>query len=187
MRSRIFFATECSCELANDGGLMRNLSIALLFIAATSFAQQQDDAEYTRQIRQFTTGPQFTTEMVDHLPASDRVPTPLQFLGYIAGAENHLTYAEDVYRYMRAVEAASPRVKVFSIGKTEEGREMILVAVSSEDTIAHLDRYRDITARLADPRVTTDEAAQQLIAEGKPIYWATGAIHSPETGSPEML
>ena len=44
---------------------MRHLSLALLFIAATSFAQQADDAEYTRQIRQFTTGPQFTTEMVD--------------------------------------------------------------------------------------------------------------------------
>src|ERR1041385_8659024 len=143
MRSRIFFATECFCELAvdcwalaerktgtansqrptaNDGGLMRNLSLALLFIAATSFAQQADDAEYTRQIRQFPPGPQFTTEMVDHLPASSKVPTPLKFLGYIAGAENHLTYAEDVYRYMRALEAASPRVKVFSIGKTEEGR-----------------------------------------------------------------
>src|SRR5437764_10156523 len=131
---------------------MRRLPLALLFLAATSFAQQQDDADYTRQIRHFTTGPQFTTEMVDHLPASARVPTPLKFLGYIAGAENHLTYAEDVYRYMRAVEAASPRVKVFSIGKTEEGREMIVVAVSSDETIANLDRYHDITAKVADPR-----------------------------------
>src|SRR5258707_10141714 len=103
-----------------------------------------DDPEYTKQIRHFTTGPQFTPEMVDHLPSSARVPTPLQFLGYIAGAENHLTYAEDVYRYMRAVEAATPRVKVFSIGKTEEGREMILVAVSSEQNIADLEHYKDI-------------------------------------------
>ena len=166
---------------------MRNLSLALLFLAATAFAQQQDDSEYTRQIRQFTTGPQFTTEMVDHLPASSRVPTPLKFLGYIAGAENHLTYAEDVYRYMRALEAASPRVKVFSIGKTEEGREMILVAVSSEETIRNLDKYRDITRRLADPRKITDAEAAKLVAEGKPMYYATGAMHSPETGSPEML
>src|SRR5436305_1345964 len=138
---------------------MRHATLALLLLAATSFAQPQDDPEYTRQIRQFTTGPQFTTEMVDHLPASSRVPTPLKVLGYIAGAENHLTYAEDVYRYMRALEAASPRVKVFSIGKTEEGREMILVAVSSEQTIANLDKYRDITAKLADPRRISDEQA----------------------------
>src|SRR2546426_11144213 len=161
--------------------------LVLLLALASSAAFAQNDIEYTNQIHQFTTGPQFTTELVDHLPASDRVPTPLQFLGYIAGAENHLTYAEDVYCYMRAVEAASPRVKVFSIGKTEEGREMIAVAVSNEQTIANLDRYRDITRQLADPRKISDEQAQMLIAEGKPIYYATGAIHSPETGSPEML
>src|SRR5437867_13134917 len=164
--------------------MSKHFAIALLFAAA---AYAADDPEYTRQIHQFTTGPQFSTELVDHLPASGRVPTPLQFLGYIAGAENHLTYAEDVYRYMRAVEATSPRVKVFSIGKSEEGREMILVAVSSEDTIAHLDKYRDITRRLADPRKITDADAAKLVGEGKPMYYATGAMHSPETGSPEML
>src|SRR5258707_152854 len=119
----------------------------LILIATTAFAQQQNDADYTRQIKQFTTGPQFITEMVDHLPLSAKVPTPLKFFGYIAGADGHLTYSQDVNRYMRALEAASPRVKVFSIGKSEEGREMIAVAVGADDTIAHLDRYRDITKR----------------------------------------
>jgi hypothetical protein len=164
---------------------MKKLALALLLLATNVYAA--DDADYTRQIRQFTTGPQFMTELVDHLPASDKVPTPLKFLGYIAGAENHLTYAEDVYRYMRAVEAASPRVKVFSIGKTEEGREMVAVAVSNEQTIASLDKYTDVTRRLSDPRATSEDVAKQLIATGKPIYYATGAMHSPETGSPEML
>ncbi|MBV8547443.1 MAG: hypothetical protein JO088_22085, partial [Acidobacteria bacterium] len=125
--------------------------------------------------------------MVDHLPASAKVPTPLKFFGYIAGAEGHLTYSEDVNRYMRALEAASPRVKVFSIGKSEEGREMIAVAIGADESIAHLDRYRDITKRLADPRTLTDADASKLVAEGKPIYYITGSIHSPETGSPEML
>src|SRR6184192_4098866 len=126
----------------------------IVFVAASLRAA--DDPEYTKLIRQFTTGPQFTTELVDHLPASSRVPTPLQFLGYIAGAENHLTYAEDVNRYMRAVEAATPRVKVFSIGKSEEGREMILVAVSSEANLNRLDRLKEITRKLSDPRTIND-------------------------------
>src|SRR5204862_7528855 len=144
---------------------------SLIFLMAVA-ANAADDAEYTKQIRQFTTGPQFMTEMVDHLPASATVPTPLKVLGYIAGAENHLTYAEDVYRYMRALEAASPRVKVFSIGKTEEGREMILVAVSSDQNIAALHKYRDITRRLADPRQLSDAEPEKLVAEGKPMYYA---------------
>ena len=146
-----------------------------------------DDEAYTADIRKFTTEPRFMTEFVDHLPSSDTVPSPLKFNGYIAGAEGKLTYAADVHRYMRALEAASPRVKVFSIGKTEEGREMILVAVSSEETIASLDRYREITRKLSDPRGISDDEARQLIAAGKPMYHATGALHSGETGSPEML
>jgi hypothetical protein len=155
--------------------------------SATVHAQQSVDQEYTEQIRRFTTEPFFLTPLVDHLPASSSVPTPLRFNGYIAGAPEKLTYPEDVARYMRAVADASPRVKVFTMGQSEEGRELILVAISSEETIARLDDYRAMMARLADPRRTPPEEASRLVREAKPIYWATGAIHSPETGSPEML
>ena len=80
------------------------------------------DAEYSRLIREATTSPQFMTDLVDHLPASATVPTPKQFLGYIAGAPDRLTYAEDVHAYMRALEAASPRVKVLiSSGRMRRG------------------------------------------------------------------
>jgi hypothetical protein len=160
--------------------------LALILLLGTA-AFGQNDQPYTDAIRKFTTEPRFLTELVDHLPASDHVPSPLQFNGYIAGAEGHLTYAADVHRYMRALEAASPRVKVFSIGKSEEGREMIVVAIANEETIANLDRYREITRKLADPRKISDADAKQLVANGKPFYYATGALHSPETGSPEML
>jgi hypothetical protein len=145
------------------------------------------DLPYTEAIRAATTNECFSTPWVDHLPASATVPTPLEVLGHIAGAPDVLSYSHEVHEYMRAVAAATPRVLVFSAGVSEEGREMILVAVSDEATIARLAHYREITRRLADPRGLDDAAAQALIAEGKPIYWATGAMHSPETGSPEML
>jgi len=58
---------------------------------------------------------------------------------------------------------------------SEEGREMLVAAVSDEANLAKLDRYKEITARLADPRGLSDAEAQKLIAEGKPIYWATAA------------
>src|SRR5688572_10416147 len=164
------------------------MRFALIFVlTATSVFAQTNDEPYTAEIRKHTTEGRFMTELVDHLPASATVPSPLAFHGYISGAENKLTYAEDVYRYMRALEAATPRVKVFSIGRSEEGREMIAVAIADESTIANLDRYREITRQLADPRKLSDEDARRLIGEGKPIYYATGAMHSPETASPEML
>jgi hypothetical protein len=64
---------------------------------------------------------------------------------------------------------------------------MLLVAVADAATISNLDHYREITARLADPRGLSEADAQALVAQGKPMYWACGSIHSPETGSPEML
>jgi hypothetical protein len=145
------------------------------------------DQEYTRQIRAATTGPEFITDLVDHLPSSATVPTPEKFNGYIAGAPDHLTYSEDVNRYMRALAAASPRLKVFPIGNSEEGREMILVAIADEATMSNLDAWKDINRKLADPRKLADDAAAQLIKTGKPMYYITGAMHSVETGAPEML
>ncbi|HMC77599.1 MAG TPA: M14 family zinc carboxypeptidase, partial [Vicinamibacterales bacterium] len=82
---------------------------------------------------------------------------------------------------------ASPRVKLFRIGKSEEGRDMVALAIADEATIKQLDKYKQITARLTDPRKLPEAEAKQLIAAGKPIYYATGSIHTPETGSPEML
>src|SRR5690349_17619842 len=153
-------------------------------------AQQTNDAEYTAKIRELTpTDPRwkFTTELVDHLPASSTVPTPLKVLGYVPGTIGRLSRTEDLNRYFRAVAAASPRVKVFSLGMSEEGREMIIAAVADENTIKRLDDYRGMAARLADPRGVSDGERATLVKAAKPIYWLSGTIHAPETGSPEML
>jgi hypothetical protein len=154
---------------------------------ATKPAARNDEA-YTAKIKEYTTEKYFLTELVDHLPASDRVPSPEKALGYVIGTPNKLTYTKDIHRYMRELERTSPRVRVFvAPEKSEEGREQLLVAVSDEANLKQLDRYKEITARLADPRRTSDAEAKQLIGEGKAFYWASGSIHSTETGSPEML
>jgi hypothetical protein len=165
------------------------LGFALL-LAAASPARGQDqrlDEDYTARIREATTEPFFLTPYVDHLPVSETVPTPMDILGHIAGAPDVLSYPEEIYRYLRAVAEASPRVEVFSIGQTEEGREMILAVVADEETLARLDDYKGMMAQLADPRTIDDATAEGLIQTAKPMYWATGAMHSGETGSPEML
>jgi hypothetical protein len=146
------------------------------------------DTAYGAKIAEYTTEKYFMTELVDHLPLSDKVPSPEKILGYAVGAPNKLTYTKDLYRYYRALAGASSRVRILiAPEKSEEGREQMLVLVSDEANLAKLDRYKEITAKLADPRKLTETEAQTLIAEGKPFYWASGSIHSPETGSPEML
>jgi hypothetical protein len=150
---------------------------------------QPVDEEYTKKIREYTTEPFFNSPLTDYLPASKTVPTPKAVLGDVAGAPGILPYSYEVYRYMRMLEKASPRVKVFTIGKTEEGREMIAVAVASEKLIAGLEENRARLAKLADPRtIKLDDAeADKLVAASTPIYYVTGTIHSPETGAPTAL
>src|SRR5215510_13054272 len=147
------------------------------------------DEDYTKKIKEYTTQPFFTSPLVDYLPASKTVPTPKAVLGDVAGAPGKLPYAEEVYQYMRMLEKASPRAKVYSIGKTEEGREMIAVAIASETLMAKLQENTDRLAKLGDPRtIAMDDAqAEKLIAASTPVYYITGTIHSPETGSPTAL
>jgi hypothetical protein len=169
------------------------LAFVLAFGSATAYAAPQKavpaqkiDAEYTAKIKEYTQDPRVITELVDHVPASDKVPSPLKFLGRIPGTPDELTYYKDIQRYMEALDKASERVTLFKIGKSEEGRDMIVVAIADEATIKTLDKYKKVLADLTDPRKLSEAQAKQLIAAGKPIYWATGNLHSGETGSAEM-
>ena len=113
-------------------GIMRKIAICLLAVlsvtaadkkpakqpAAPVVAPQKNDEAYSAKIKEYTTEPFFLTELVDHLPVSATVPSPDKVLGYVIGTPNKLTYTKDIHRYMRELEKASKRVKVFSIGKS---------------------------------------------------------------------
>lgn len=152
--------------------------------AGTTHAQDED---YAKLVREWTTRPEFLSPLVDHLPRVPGVPSPRDVLGYHVGAPKKLTYYEDILKYYRALADATPRVKVMPIGRTDEGREIVIVAVASERTIASLESYRKHLARLADPRGLSEVEARNVIESAKPIYHVTGGLHSGETGAPEML
>ncbi len=154
-------------------------------------SQKSDDA-YTALIQKYMSDPKMndpriTTELVDHMPASDTVPSPLKFFGRIPGTPGELTYAHDIARYYEALAKASPRAKFWKIGTTEEGRDIVCLAVADEETIKSLDKYKDQLGSLTDPRKTTEAQAQELLKTSKPIYYIVSGMHSPETGGPEML
>jgi Zinc carboxypeptidase len=151
--------------------------------------KQPIDQHYTDQILKYTTDKSFASPLVNYLPASKTVPTPEKVLGDVSGAPNMLPYAEDVYKYFRMLEAASPRVKVFTIGHTEEGREMIAAAIADPELLNAAKENDARLAQLADPRTIgmDDAKARTLIDKSWPVYYITGTIHSPETGAPTAL
>ncbi len=174
-------------------GAALTLAVVAVAVATPVSAQstQKIDEEYTKKIREILTDPRISTELVDYLPASETVPTPLNFpgIGRVIGTPGYLTKAKDIHRYLEAVAKAAPtRAKFWVMGKSEEGRDMVAFVVSDEETIANLDTYKGYMQELADPRTTTEARARELIeSTAKPIYYLTSGMHSTEMGGPEML
>ena len=147
----------------------------------------QAEAGSIEEIAAATTEPRFGSAWVSYLPASVTVPSPRVFLHRIAGAQGELVNSTVAFAYSRALAAASPRVKLFTIGKSEEGREILMLAIADEAGIKKLGRLKDITRVLADPRLVDEAGAMRLIAEGRPIYYFNAGPHSDETGSTESV
>ena len=157
--------------------LVLGLGILLLSIVSTPAQQmvtetrdpaQAQDEDFAKLYAEWTGEPRYGSPLVDHLPVVKGVPTPKDVLGYYIGAPQKLTYYADMLKYYRALAAATPRVKIETIGQSDEGRELVVVWVSSEENIKALQQNRDNLAKLADPRGSTPAQIQQLIATTKP-------------------
>ncbi len=138
-------------------------------------------------ITEATTDSAYLSPWVSVLPDHPTVPGPRDFLGYTIGTPGELTPVNRIHGYFRALEAASPRVRVFVLGQSQEGRDMIVAAIADEALLARLEETKAILRRLADPRLTSAEQADSLIREAVPIYWMTAGLHSTELGPPEMV
>jgi hypothetical protein len=158
-----------------------------LLPAAVSAQTQVMDEEFAGQVKQWTTKPEFINPLVDHLPKSGSVPSPKAVLGDHIGAPNVLHSAEQVNGYFRKLAETSPRMRVEVLGKSEEGRDIILAFISSEENIRNLEVNRGYLASLADPRGLCEDEASAIIAKAKPVYHINGGVHAAETGSSETL
>jgi hypothetical protein len=154
--------------------------------AMTPWGQPVDTAG-TRMILSWTTMPEYTSELVDHLIADPDVVSPSDHFGHPVGKPGVLHRVEEIYGYFGALAASSPRVQFDLLGETEEGRNLALVKVGSEANLARLDEIKVGLNALADPRQTSPEQAERLIADLPAIYTFYAGLHSPETGSPEMV
>jgi hypothetical protein len=157
-------------------------------VVETRDPAQRMDADFAKAYSEWTTAPNYGSPLVDHLPVVSGIPTPKQVLGYYIGAPRKLTYYADILKYYRALAAAAPdRVKIESIGKSDENRELVVVWISSPGNMRNLAKNRANLARLADPRGLSDAQAHEIINSTKPQYHFMGGLHSGETGPSEML
>ena len=167
--------------------LLLGASSGMLAQTTVKEAVAGDDPEFARLVKEWTTRPDFSSPLVDHLPKVPGLPSPKDILGHHIGEPRKLTYYADILRYYRALAAASPRVKVLTIGQSHEGRDLVVVFVGSDESIGNLEQYRTYLGQLADPRTVTPRQASEIIAKAKPLYHLSGGLHSGEVGPSEML
>ncbi|HUY82565.1 MAG TPA: M14 family zinc carboxypeptidase [Acidobacteriaceae bacterium] len=189
MMRRILLFSVFSALLVSSFHAVRAQIPAALDAQFARDQQQPVDTSYTAAINKYTTEPYFNSPLTDYLPASKTVPTPKAVLGDVAGAPRILPYAETVYKYFRLLQASTPRVRVYTIGHSEEGRERIVAAIADKSLLDQLDANNARLAQLGDPRTPgmTSAKAAQLVSQSFPVYYITGTIHSVETGAPTAL
>jgi len=160
-----------------------------LSIPTLAVAQQRIDSAYTAKIRELTpTDPKwkFSTELVDYLRPHARC----QHRWQCSAMCREPSASCPTSPISTATSPRSPKhrrgSKLFSLGQSDEGREMILAAIADEATIARLDDYRSRLGRLADPRAP-GRRADSTDTRGKPITGSPVRSTRRKTGSPEML
>jgi hypothetical protein len=157
-------------------------------VIETRDPRQQQDPDFAKAYAQWTTEPRYGSPLVDHLPKVAGIPSPKDILGYHIGRPKTLTYYADALKYYRALEKAAPtKVKIETIGRSDEDRELVIIWISSEANMRNLDRNKANLKRIADPRGLGESEVNQLIASTKPHYHLMGGLHSGEVGPSEML
>jgi Zinc carboxypeptidase len=177
----------CRARTASLRVILVLLSMIKLISAQSPAGPDKPEPGSVEAIAQWVTDPRFSNPWVSYVPDSPTVVSPSKYLGRAVGAPGELSKVATIHGYFRELARTSPRVKVETIGRSDEGRDILLVIISDEAAIRDLDKMKAATAALADPRVTSPERAEVLIAAAKPFYFFNAGLHSSESGSPEMV
>ncbi len=117
--------------------------------------------------------------------AQGQIPKPAETFGFEPGADYKMASYTQMLAYYDKLDASTDRVKMIEIGKSVRGRSMKLIFISSEENMKSLDKWKDISAKLARATITPEEA-QQLAKEGKAIVWFDGGMHASEKAHAQM-
>jgi len=118
---------------------------------------------------------------------AQNIPTPKEHFGFAIGDNYHLATYTQTEAYFKKLAASSDRVKLVNIGKTEEGRDQLMLIVSSPENIKKLALYKEISQKLAHAENLTDAQAHALALEGKAVVWIDGGLHATEVVGTHQL
>src|SRR5271155_2588957 len=118
--------------------------------------------------------------------ALPNVPTPESVLGHRPGDDFYLVNYDESREYFRKLAASSNRIKLISVGNTTRGLDWEIAIISSPENLANLDKFKEISRKLADGRGLTDDAARALARDGRAIVHPDGGLHSTEVAGAQQ-
>ena len=120
--------------------------------------------------------------------AQGRITSPKQEFGFIVGEDYQLINSTQLSAYWKKLAAESDRMKLVEIGKSSEGRPMLMALISSPKNLGKLEQYKQISRRLALAQGLTDAEAKKLASQGKAVVWIDGGLHASEiVGSQQIV
>lgn len=105
------------------------------------------------------------------------VPSPKEFLGHSIGSK--FTYHHQIVDYFTEVAELSERVRLVPYGKTYEGRELLIVVITSPKNQKNLEEIREANLKQAG-LLEGSSNGKQL-----PIVWLSYNVHGDEAASSE--
>src|SRR4029453_14505139 len=158
----------------------RRLPVVLLAVAAAAIFEGAPRA-------QTTTATKPAASQAARAAAA-KLTSPMAEWGHNLGDDYFLANFQQLTAYWKKLEKESPRIHLVDIGKTSEGRTMLMAIITSPANYQKLAQYKSISARLANAEGLTDEAARALAKEGKAVVWIDGGLHATETlGAQQLL
>ncbi|MEP9400499.1 M14 metallopeptidase family protein [Sphingomonas sp. VNH70] len=112
--------------------------------------------------------------------AQGAVPTPESWFGHRMGADRQLEPYDKIVAYYQKLAQTSDRIKVVEIGKSTEGKPFLVMFVSSPENLARLEEYRQMNAKLADPRGVPQAELDAIVKNGKAVIVQSYDLHSSE-------
>src|SRR5918995_4780709 len=131
----------------------------------------------------FVTVPGVLTQTTEAQGQQATLPSPEKFFGFQMGADRKLANWDKLHEYYQLLAKSSNKLRLVELGKSSDGRPYIALFISSPANLAKLDHYKQLNARLADPRGLSEAEARKIAAEGKAVIIQSFALHSSEVAA----
>ena len=114
------------------------------------------------------------------------IPSPKEFYGFKMGSDRKLARWDKIVEYLHVLDRNSDRIKVSELGKSTMGNPFILAIISSPENLARMDRLKEISSKLADPRGLSEQEVEKLIEEGTSVVALSMSLHASEVAACQM-